>query len=199
MIKIDNTQVAGWESALRGMRNPLNSWSRSDSTFNPFVMGKADYELALKLSKAGSEHAKYKRMINVWCDITAPLYWENELSTYKVGTVMNSCSLQHKGAVRDFEVNDFSWDDEDPELLEEILNLVNSYRKLYIETKDYKYFRMMRQLIPMGYNYRFTWSANYETLTAIYHQRKNHALKEWVDFCQWIETLPYSDLITCLN
>lgn len=213
-MKIDNTIVTGWDAAIRGMRNPMNSWNRSDTIFEhvngsdrAVSLGDEDLKLMLMLSKAGSEHAKYKRMINVTCDIIAPVYFVAELDTYKIGTTRNSCSLQHKGSSRDFVTGDFTWDNEfsegDYEIYEkcrtaiaDAIKNINFLRSKYIETDDYKFFRLMRQLMPMGYNYRFTWSANYEVLSNIYHQRKNHPLSEWHKFCDWIESLPYSRVIT---
>ena len=203
MIKIEHTEVEGWKAAIRGMRNPHMSHSRSDSSFfrGRFVLGKNDYDLAMKLAKAGSEHRKFMRYINVSCDITAPVFFVQELDTYKIGTTRNSYSLQHKGTSQDYTIDDFTWDNEtDAEYIDYAIdyaiNKLNWYRYKYLETKDYKYFRLMRELLPMGYNYRFTWSANYEVLANIYRQRKNHSLEEWTQFIMWIRQLPYSELIT---
>lgn len=199
MIKIENVEVYGWESAIRGCRNPKNSWDRMDSYQDTtcYRIGPNDHNLMMRLAKAGSEHAKYRRMIEVWCDVTCPSYVAAEVDTYKVGTVRNSCSLQHKGASRDFTLDDFTFDPAiKKEDMQEAIDKVNAYRRLYVDTKDYTYFLAMRQIMPMGYNYRFTFHTNYETLSNIYRQRKNHKLPEWREFCQWIKTLPYSEIIT---
>lgn len=195
-MKIYNTTVGGFAPAIRGMRNPHESWGKSDSYIkeNHFVLGDADRQLAKKLIKAGGDHRKFLRMIEVWTDIEAPNYITNEFDTYKVGTVRNSCSLQHKGASRDFTLEDFSIDDNgctNRALWCAILAQINYLRKQYLETGDYDYFRAMRQLLPSSYNYRFTWHANYEVLYKIYNSRKYHKLKEWRQVCKWIEALPY--------
>lgn len=211
ILKIENTRVYGWENAIPGMRNPKMSWDRSDTVFETengvctnIDIGDADFNLMFRLAKAGSEHAKYRRMISVWCDITAPQYWVAELDTYKVGTTRNSCSLQHKGTSRNYTLDDFTFDelpegdfkDEYQNILNNMLDNLNAFRQNAIETKDYTYFRIMRQLMPMGYNYKFTWSANYEVLADIYRQRKDHPLVEWREFCSWIQELPCSEIIT---
>lgn len=212
MIKIERTETYGWEAAIRGMRNPLNSWDKSDSDFQNGGITVGDNDLALmkRLSKAGSDHGKYLRMIHVQCDIIAPVYFTAELDTYKVGTTRNSCSMQHKGASRDFTIRDFSVDDriynliepghsDYPELFhvadewENVIDMLNKLRRTYNETGDYRYFVMLRSLMPMGYNYRFTWDTNYAVLKNIYHSRKNHKLEEWHTLCDWIEQLPYAE------
>lgn len=201
MLKIENTETFGWESAIRGMRNPMNSWDKSDSDFSGTVpvIGKKDLKLMKNLSRAGDSDSKYLRMIYITCDITAPVFWLNELQTYKVGTTCNSTSLQHKGMSRDFVLSDFSYE-ADVETMDTMMRLtvawLNDLKKRYKETCNYKYFRAMRQLMPMGYNYKITWSANYQVLKNIYRQRRHHKLVEWHEFCDWIEELPYSEIIT---
>lgn len=221
MIKIEKTDVMGWEAAIRGMRNPMNSWDRSDSytthienpeTLNTaefeFFVGKNDMELMRKLAKGGSVHAKYRRMIMVTCDITAPLYWWKEFDTYKVGTVANSCSTMHKIHEKEFTVDDFSHEhllcDEpvpttvlSPEqFLTGIVRALNGCREMYLATKDKKWWWQMIQLLPSSYNQKRTVLLNYEVLAGIYPMRKDHKLDEWRDFSGWIEMLPYSELIT---
>ena len=229
MIRIENVDVFGWESAIRGMRNPMNSWDKSDSQFHVCSksgktsyteIGNNDLKLMQSLVKAGTDHSKFMRMINVSCDITAPRYWWTEYDTYKVGTVRNSCSTMHKIADKEFEQSDFSreylttldyqhydiLDTEEVERIEfqtastEILRLIiqclNNYRKLYLATKNKKYWWQMIQILPQSYNQRATVQLNYATLRNMYHARKNHKLDEWIEFCKWIETLPYSELIT---
>lgn len=211
MIKIENTSVEGWEAAIRGMRNPMNSWGRSDSLFNAFsvedgtlalrdvVVGDNDHDLMMRLARAGSEHAKYRRFITVTMDVTAPLYWYKEFDTYKVGTVANSCSTMHKIHAKSFDMNDFSHEHlcENAKIfLAQTVGAMNHYRERYLETKDKKYWWQMIQLLPSSYNQKRTVQLNYEVLASIYHQRRNHKLDEWVDFCKWIEALPYYELIT---
>lgn len=211
MIKIENIDVYGWEAAIRGMRNPMNSWDKSDSglvknrlklnggTEYPyhFEIGPNDLKLMQSLVKAGTDHSKFMRMINVTMDITAPLYWISEHDTYKVGTVRNSCSFMHKGVSKPFEISDFSINDNSQQLLiEYIIPTLNRLRDVYIETKDDKIFESIRQILPSGYNQRYTWQANYQVCRNIYKSRRNHKLKEWKDFCNFLETLPYSELIT---
>lgn len=210
MIKLQNTEVYGWGAAIRGMRNPLNSWDKSDSFVCESTdecvgdcrgcVGKADLALMKKLVKAGSDHSKFMRMINVTVDITAPIYWVAEHDTYKVATVRNSCSFMHKGVSKPFELSDFSVDDSDfvnaKDTWRDMMRALNMLRDTYLETKDEAVFTQLRQLLPQGYNVRYTWQANYQVLRNIYHARKNHRLKEWREFCSWIETLPYSELIT---
>lgn len=218
MIKIEHTEVYGWEAAIRGMRNPMNSWDKSDSTWdfvedpsiiNPndevkFVVGENDHDLMMRLAKAGSVHAKYRRMITVTCDITAPLYWFKEYDTYKVGTVANSCSTMHKITAKPIELSDFSIDEVDVTkegwMLTDVFRCVVAncevLRKNYIETKDKRYWKGLIQLLPTSYNQRRTVQLNYEVLAAMYRDRKDHKLDEWRDFCKWVETLPYSEVIT---
>ena len=229
MIRIENVDVFGWESAIRGMRNPMNSWDKSDSQFHVCSksgktsyteIGNNDLKLMQSLVKAGTDHSKFMRMINVSCDITAPRYWWTEYDTYKVGTVRNSCSTMHKISAKEFEQSDFSrehlttldyqhydiLDTEEVERIEfqtastEILRLIiqclNNYRKLYLATKNKKYWWQMIQILPQSYNQRATVQLNYAALRNMYHARKNHRLDEWIEFCKWIETLPYSELIT---
>ncbi len=222
-MKFEKLEVGGFESALSGARNPLDSWAKSDSckienaneaqkaicleNAVDYYIGEADMNLAKRLIDAGSDSdCKFLRMIYVTVNITAPVYWWREMDTYKVATVTNSRSLQHRGMVSDYSMEDFtidrpSDDDEEvqrvfDEMWNEWLDFINTYRLAYKNTKDYTFFRCMRQMMPMGYNYMETWSANYAVLRNIYRQRKNHKLKEWHDFCDWIETLPYSELIT---
>lgn len=201
MIKFDNVEVTGFEAAIRGMRNPLNSWDKSDSDFKTNTLGENDYKLAMKLAKAGTDHRKFMRMVNVTVDITAPLYWISELDTYKVGTVRNSCSFMHKGISKPFQITDFSTHTKEPELpmvyiYGELINTLNELREEYLKTKDEDIFQQIRCLLPCGYNLRFTIQLNYEVLANIYKSRRNHRLDEWRTFCKWIETLPYSNLIT---
>lgn len=197
MIKIENIDVFGFEAAIRGCRNSMNSWDKSDSfefppdeDGSPWI-GKNDLKLMRNLAKAGDDHGKFLRMINVTCDITAPLYWVAEHDTYKVATVRNSCSFMHKGVSKPFEFSDFTIENGCESEMLKIIDTLNYLRDLYLESEDFKYFRMIRQLLPQGYNVRYTWQANYQVLKNIYYARKNHRLNEWCDFCKWIETLPY--------
>lgn len=203
MITLENVEVTGFNAAFRGMRNPMNSWDKSDSwnLTSGYQLGEADKALALKLVRGGSVHAKFRRMINVTVDITAPLYWWKEADTYKVGTVRNSCSTMHKIHAKEFEFDDFSrehlvqgWED----CLDTIIEWLNEARKAYLEMSDKKYWWQMIQLLPSSYNQRATVQLNYEVLASIYRWRKDHKLDEWRDFCKWIETLPYSELITTI-
>jgi len=237
MIDFENTEVSGWEAAVRGMRNPRDSWGRSDSRFQgedgdyynlagdawpeatdskSFYLGSNDHDLAMRLAKAGHSESKYRRMIVVYTDITAPLYWWKEFDTYKVGTVANSRSSMHHIHMRDFTPEDFSnehlinirdddpmdalfenntrWDSDD--VLVITIKVLNYYRRRFLATKDKLYWWQMIQLLPSSYNQRRTVMLNYEVLAAIYRQRRNHKLDEWLDFCRWIEGLPYSELIT---
>lgn len=217
MIKIESTETYGWEAAIRGMRNPLNSWAKSDSYFGPDYLedentyvksfiGSNDLDLMKRLRNAGTDHRKYMRMIVVYCDITAPLYWWKEFDTYKVGTVANSCSTMHKIQAKEFTLDDFSHEHilcetftglvNPTTLLNGIVDALNQNRKLYLETKDKKYWWQMIQLLPSSYNQKRTIMLNYEVLANIYKSRKNHKLDEWHTFCDWIETLPYYKLIT---
>ena len=242
MIKIENVEVMGWEHAIRGMRNPMNSWERSDSGIckggddgigcencanydscehtydHSWQLGKADHDLMMRLAAGGPTHAKYRRMITVYVDITAPLYWWKEFDTYKVGTVANSCSTMHKIAAKEFTLEDFShehlgvyipaekndgeecfqnlWIDG---ILPRVIDGLNIARNFYIKEDDpelkKKYWWQMIQLLPSSYNQKRTVMMNYEVLASIYPMRKNHKLDEWVEFCKWIETLPYSEII----
>lgn len=200
MIKIENTNVCGWEAAIRGMRNPLNSWDNSDSYHedDAFVLGNADLDLMKQLVKAGTDHSKFMRMINVTCDITAPLYWWKQFDTYKVGTVRNSCSTMHKIHAKEFTRSDFSFEKllDDVESSAHIIGRLNYARTKYLETKDKTYWCSMIQLLPSSYNQRATVATNYAVLRNIYHSRKTHRLDEWRTFCEWIESLPHSELIT---
>lgn len=203
MIKIENTEVCGWEAAIRGMRNPMNSWDKSDSERDDFLedffVGEADHKLMMNLAKGGAVHAKYRRMITVYLDVTAPLYWWKEFDTYKVGTVANSCSTMHKIQAKEFTMDDFSQEHLDHwgnNNMLQLLRLLNHNREQFLETKDKRYWWQMIQLLPSSYNQRRTVMLNYEVLTNIYHSRKNHKLDEWHTFCEWIEKLPYSEIIT---
>lgn len=220
MIKIEKTEVMGWEAAVRGSRNPMNSWDRMDSTFinNEVKLGPNDYKLLTNLAKAGSDHRKFMRMIVVYVDITAPLYWWKEADTYGVATVKNSCSTMHKIHAKEFTKDDFSHEhllggfnlhsidcveigaSDTPftpkEILEFMIEALNFYRERYIHTKDKKYWWQMIQLLPSSYNQKRTVMLNYEVLRNMYHARKNHKLDEWRELCEWIKTLPYSELIT---
>lgn len=246
MLKIENTEVIGWEHAIRGMRNPKNSWEKSDSgvcaTHGPahcadcvytdchaddveigtkYILGGDDLTLMTTLRNAGTDHRKFMRMITVYLDITAPLYWWKEFDTYKVGTVANSCSTMHKIAAKEFTLEDFSHehlidydlyscDEVDGpvingaphvgcggvQLLNLTINVLNYYRNKYLETKDKKYWWQIIQLLPSSYNQKRTVMLNYEVLANIHKGRRNHKLDEWHTFCNWIEELPYSELIT---
>lgn len=249
MLKIENTEVIGWEHAIRGMRNPKNSWVKSDSsvcaTHGPahcadcvytdchaddveigtkYILGPNDLNLMTTLRNAGTDHRKFMRMITVYLDITAPLYWWKEFDTYKVGTVANSCSTMHKIADKEFTLDDFSYEhlncepyhrdwiesatvDEDItsphkvwmtplDILRCTIEMLNAYRESYLETKDKQDWWQMIQLLPSSYNQKRTVMLNYEVLANIYKSRRNHKLDEWHTFCDWIESLPYSELIT---
>lgn len=229
MIKIENVEVMGWGHAIRGMRNPMNSWERADSgickggesgigcencanqeycthAFNrSWQLGKADHDLMMRLAAGGPTHAKYRRMIMVYVDITAPLYWWKEFDTYKVGTVANSCSTMHKIAAKEFTLDDFSHEHlivAGLNSLKRTIEDLNSCREGYLDEsiKQNPEWRkevwwQMIQLLPSSYNQKRTVMLNYEVLAGIYPMRKNHKLDEWVDFCKWIETLPYSEII----
>lgn len=207
MIKIENYDVVGWEHAIRGMRNPMNSWEKSDSfEFPPDEdgvpdIGPNDYKLMKSLRESGTDHRKFMRMITVYLDIVSPLYFLKELDTYKVGTVANSCSTMHKITEKEFVLNDFSHehlfiDDEAIDFLKHLVSGLNFYRAKYIQTKNKDYWWQIIQLLPSSYNQRRTVMLNYEVLANIYKSRKDHKLDEWRDFCKWIKTLPYSELIT---
>lgn len=237
MIKIENVEIMGWEHVIRGMRNPMNSWQKSDSGIckggddsigckscaaydcehtydHSWQLGKADHDLMMRLAAGGPTHAKYRRMITVYMDITAPLYWWKEFDTYKVGTVANSCSTMHKIAEKKFTRNDFSWehltgDEIVPDhacisstyILDQIIESLNFWRHEYLTgeesgiKKDKRAWWQMIQLLPSSYNQKRTVMLNYEVLAGIYPMRKNHKLDEWVEFCKWIESLPYSEII----
>ena len=210
MIILENTEVSGWQAAIRGMRNPMNSWDKSDSGFKPvieppcgdialrYVIGGNDYKLMKQLVQAGSDHSKFMRMINVTVDVAAPLYWWKEADTYKVGTVRNSCSTMHKVTAKEFELDDFSHDHlfDNNNTLDYIVCALNAYRRNYLETNDKNWWWQIIQILPSSYNQRATLQLNYAVLRNIYHSRKNHKLDEWHDFCHWVEGLPYSELIT---
>ncbi len=266
MIKFENTEVIGWEAAIRGMRNPMNSWEKSDSLFDikhhgaqdvdtlksyrtgydikgdeyaackdwteNYAIGPNDLDLMKRLRNAGTDHRKFMRMITVYVDITAPLYWWKEFDTYKVGTVANSCSTMHKIAAKEFTLEDFSTEHlfdryGDPsmnlnyggkhpiDMMNDLIRTLNHFRHWYLETNDKKYWWQMIQLLPSSYNQKRTVMINYEVLANIYKSRKNHKLDEWAEtkltgdcpadmypnkftngFCDWIKTLPYSELIT---
>ena len=248
MIKIEREEAFGWGAAIRGMRNPMNSWDKSDSyPVNTVIkteeiapgieeqyysycdaywhIGDNDAELMKKLRNSGTpDHRKFMRMLIVYIDITAPLYWWKEFDTYKVGTVANSCSTMHKIAGKEFTLNDFSCEhlnneryhrewiesamvDEDItsphkvwatplDILKYTIEMLNAYRLQYLETKNKNDWWQMIQLLPSSYNQKRTVMLNYEVLANIYKSRKNHKLDEWHDFCRWIEQLPYSELIT---
>ena len=222
MIKIENVEVVGFAAAIRGMRNPMNSWSKSDSCFCPnepccegncsMMIGPNDLDLMKRLRNAGTDHRKFMRMIAVYIDVTAPLYWWKEFDTYKVGTVANSCSTMHKIHEKEFTLEDFSTDHLLPHssfVLQDIIINLNQYRNEYLKAKIKpmkeeskraelmkKYWWQMIQLLPSSYNQKRTIQLNYQVLKNIYHARKNHKLDEWVEFCHWIERLPYSKLIT---
>ena len=212
MIQIENVDVFGFDVAIRGMRNPLNSWSKSDSGWKSdktsvveFKIGENDLKLMKNLSKAGNDHAKYLRMINVTMDINAPLYWWKEFDTYKVGTVANSCSTMHKIHAKEFTLDDFShdqlilWDINDnicnPAVpmgcLNDTIDVLNACREKFLETKDKMYWWQMIQLLPSSYNQRRTVQLNYQVLKNMYLARKHHKLDEWIQFTKWCETLPY--------
>lgn len=234
MIKIEETETYGWEAAIRGMRNPRNSLDKSDSYpavnckkcgkieregycekkdrdcsgFEEYVLGPNDLDLMTRLCNAGPDHRKFMRMIAVYCDITAPLYWWKEFDTYKVGTVANSCSTMHKIHAKEFTIDDFSHEHLYSDcLLEDTINELNIYRDIYNnydkQTDEYKaefskkdIWWQMIQLLPSSYNQKRTVMLNYEVLANMYKSRKNHKLDEWHDFCDWIKTIPYSELIT---
>lgn len=212
MIKIENTEVLGFDAAIRGMRNPMNSWNRKDSGnqlndqyLMEYEVGPNDHDLMMRLASAGPVHAKYRRMIVVYVDITAPLYWLKEFDTYKVGTVANSCSTMHKIHAKEFTLDDFSHGhlitDEDTQtnyigVLDFLVDVLNKARTKYLETKDKMYWWQMIQLLPSSYNQKRTVMLNYEVLANMYESRKDHKLDEWVTFCKWIESLPYSEIIT---
>ena len=206
---IEKTEISGWEAAIRGMRNPLNSWDFSDTTWNTNtnqpVIGKADMALMMKLCRAGSEHRKFLRYINVTFDLTAPLLFWQQLDTYKVGTVRNSCSKMHKLLSKEFELGDFEADelpDAAKGVLFAVIEQLNVWRRNYLdtppvnETARKELWESVLRLLPESYRQKATMQCNYEVLRAIYRQRKGHKLREWKEFRRWIEELPYSELIT---
>ena len=199
MIKVENIEVTGFEAAIRGARNPLNSWNKSDSHYiwqdnvgEKFVLGPNDLGLMKRLYKAGESHAKYLRMIHVTMDVTAPLYWWKEADQYKVGTTTNSCSTMHKITSKEIELSDFSIDDTG---MEEIFTFVvadcEKLRKKYLETNDKKYWRGFIQLLPSSYNQKRTWDFDYQTAVTMIHQRTGHKLSEWNEFVEVLKSLPY--------
>ena len=211
MIKIENVEVVGWEAAIRGMRNPLNSWKKSDSFESPPNedgspdIGPNDYKLMKNLRDSGTDHRKFMRMITVYFDVTSPLYFLKELDTYKVGTVANSCSTMHKITEKEFILDDFSHEhlgDKEKQILLTIVEAMNESRDAFITwNEDYKhdkkdYWWQIIQLLPSSYNQKRTIMLNYEVLANMYKSRKDHKLDEWRDFCKWIKTLPCSELIT---
>jgi hypothetical protein len=221
MIKLEKVEVFGWEAAIRGMRNPMNSWDKSDSFWNyvscgscngksscvtDFHIGKNDLKLMKKLSKAGNDHAKFLRMINVTVDITAPLYWWKEFDTYKVGTVANSCSTMHKIHEKDFTLDDFSHEhlidglsEDSLDWLEGTIELLNRKRQAFLITNGKDFWYQMIQLLPSSYNQKRTVQLNYQVLKSMYFARKNHKLDEWREFCKWCETLPYFKEVVIQN
>lgn len=227
MIKFENTEVYGWEAAIRGMRNPMNSWDKSDSWHGcrkgdyghtdsydcddrcrndcSFCIGQNDLKLMKQLVRAGSDHSKFMRMITVTCDITAPLYWWKEFDTYKVGVVRNSCSTMHKIHAKEFELDDFSHEHLTcigKGVLHSVIEHLNKNRQYYLEEPDgtqnkKDYWWEIIQLLPSSYNQRATVQMNYAVLRNMYHGRKAHKLDEWREgFCEWVRSLPYSELIT---
>ena len=204
MIKLENTVLASPEQMsfiIQGLRNPMNSWDKSDSKYNDldeYKMGNNDKDLMKRLAMAGTDHRKFMRMMPVYVRITAPLYWWKEFDTYKVGTVANSCSTMHKIAAKEFTVDDFSTEhliSDSNAMMKTTCDLLNQYREKYLKTKDKKYWLQMIQLLPSSYNQTRNVMLNYEVLANIYKSRKDHKLDEWREFCKWIETIPYSELI----
>lgn len=216
MIKIEKTEVFGWEAAIRGMRNPMNSWDKSDSikcyanvdcpgicenNMSRICIGENDFQLMKKLSAAGNDHSKYLRMINVTCDITAPKFWWSEADTYKVGTVRNSCSKMHKIHVQPFKCDDFSHEGVDDvavdypsvfAIFKDYVDLMEWLREQFNETQEKRFWRALIEMLPEGYNMKATLQLNYQVLKSMYNARKNHKLDEWRQFREWIETLPYA-------
>lgn len=206
MITLERTSVMNLENAMRGARNPMNSWDRMDSYYDEngdYILGPNDLGLAMRLRKAGSDHRKYIRQIFVSVDITAPLYWWKEYDTYKVATVANSTSTMHKIASKPFSIDDFSHDHMTPstlEFMQTIVDKLETIRLQYLETKNKEDWYDMIQLLPSSYNQMRTCTFNYETLINIYYARKDHKLAEWHTFCDWIKTLPYAaELILAEN
>lgn len=206
MIKIENWSVMNFENAIRGMRNPMNSWARIDSGYDEngnYLIGENDMKLMKTLCHAGSDDRKFMRMIFVTVDVTAPLYWWKEYDTYKVGTVANSTSTMHKIHSKEFSRDDFSHDrmsDVALSSLDATIMVLEDRREKYLETKDTAYWHDMIQLLPSSYNQMRTCTLNYENLVNIYYARRNHKLPEWREYCAWIEKLPYStELITTIK
>ena len=204
MLTVKDIEVMNLKNAIRGARNPMNSWAKSDSFFNEsgeYVLGENDLSLAVRLRKAGSDHRKFMRQIFVTMDITAPLYWWKEFDTYKVGTVANSTSTMHKITSMPFDISHFSTDKMDTETVEFMQGIVEYLEKLrsrFLETKDKNIWYDIIQLLPSSYNQMRTCTMNYENLVNIYHARKNHKLDEWHTFCDYVKTLPYAnELIIC--
>ena len=203
MIKLEHTDVHGFEAAIRGARNPMNSWDQSDTNYGtgePFIgIGSRDLRLLRNLANAGPDHGKFLRMITVTVDVTAPLYWWKEADQYKISTVTNSCSTKHKIHSKKFEVADFSHEHLSLlglNMLKVLVDQLEANRLKFVETKDKRYWWQLIQLLPSSYNQRRTFFLNYANLRSMYHARKNHKLDEWRVFCQWVESLPYaSELI----
>ena len=226
MLKIENVEIAGWEAAIRGMRNPKNSWGRSDSEWcvnkkctecdcydedicacyqheeaDGFIIGPNDKTLMMNLAKGGPVHAKYRRMITVWFDVTAPMFWWKEFDTYKVGTVRNSCSTMHKIHVKPFTLDDFSHEGCDEVMFAKsaLLGLIETLEHLRVafnNTQEKRFWRALIELLPSNYNMKATICTNYEVLGHIRFDRKGHKVDEWHTFCDWIESLPYSEIMT---
>lgn len=211
MIRIENTEVMGWEAAIRGMRNPLESWNKSDTDYEkryqtayefPPNIGSNDYDLMMRLRNAGTDHRKFMRMIVVYADITAPRYWWTEADTYRMGVEKNSCSTMHTIHKREFILDDFSHEHMSNDVLielERIIDVLNIRRRDFLETKEKTFWWDMIQLLPQSYNQKRTMMMNYEVLSNIYKSRKGHKLDEWNVLCDWIKKLPYSELITGEN
>ena len=217
MLTIENAQVFGFQAAIRGMRNPKNSWAKSDSTFELSTdesgvqmidIGPADLKLAAALANSGPDDGKFLRMIHVQLDVNAPLYWWKEADQYKVGTVTDSCSTMHKIHAKEFTLDDFSHEHllgsahtyngyVPTAVLECVVGALNEFRKLFLETNIKRYWWQMIQLLPSSYNQRRTWDLNYAVLRNIYHARRNHKLDEWHTLCDWIEMLPYAEELIC--
>lgn len=213
MLKVENIEVVGWEAAIRGMRNPKNSWAKSDSgpecpygkekccgeCQQNFCIGPNDKQLMMTLRNAGTDHRKFMRMITVYLDITAPLYWWKEFDTYKVGTVANSCSTMHKITDKPFELDDFSHEHlgfQSVRVLKDTIKVMNDFREEFIKDHEKENWWQLIQLLPSSYNQKRTVMLNYEVLANIYKSRRHHKLDEWHTLCDRIESLPYSTLIT---
>ena len=208
MLTIENVQLFGFQAAIRGMRNPKNSWAKGDSTFEldtnekgvqTIDLGPADLKLASALANSGPDDGKFLRMIHVQLDVTAPLYWWKEADQYKVGTVTDSCSTMHKIHAKEFTLDDFSHEHLYSPLhdLKPTVDLLNVYRERFLDTKDKEDWWQLIQLLPSSYNQRRTWDLNYAVLRNIYHARRNHKIDEWHTLCDWIETLPYAKELIC--